>query len=334
MKRTTRTDIHRPSAINVDEYEYVAFECIKIEGIGDCYALLEERARITAHMNRTGGTYANHEHGGNCMICGAWAVYTVLFYHELSNSYVRTGQDCASKLEMSYGSGFNAFKKAIADAREAVAGKKKAQALLADAGLSECWTVYVALPPVDACEYCKEIAAGKIENFWHTCKNNFPKEEQTIRDITGKLVKYGNISEPQKGLLAKLLVRIANRPAIEAARAAEREAAEDVPETSERITITGTVLTVRVDEGGQFGPTTKVLVRDERGFKLWGSRPAIKQGRDEHGNQEYSIAEKGDKISFSAVVERSDKDSKFGFFRRPTKGKMLQRAPEPVETVS
>src|SRR5215469_17049189 len=105
----TRTDIHRPSAIVPDDYEFVAFEHIKIESFGECEYVLQQRRLIQQHMERTGATYSAHEHGGNCMICGnVMATYTILFYHAKTNSYVRAGQDCAQKLEMSYGD-FNKF---------------------------------------------------------------------------------------------------------------------------------------------------------------------------------------------------------------------------------
>lgn len=98
-----RTDIHRPSAINPAEYEYVGPEHIKIEGFGDCAYVLEMRRRIQEHMTRTGGTYAHVETTGNCQVCGSVnMIYSVLFYHRPSNTYIRTGQDCADKLDMGY----------------------------------------------------------------------------------------------------------------------------------------------------------------------------------------------------------------------------------------
>src|SRR3954467_8647095 len=96
-----RTDTHRPSAIIPSEYTWVAQEVAPIFGLGDCHFILAERERIRAHMDRTGGTYAGHAHGGNCMVCGnANAIYTILFYHEPTNSYVRMGERCAMKCDM------------------------------------------------------------------------------------------------------------------------------------------------------------------------------------------------------------------------------------------
>jgi len=281
-----RTDEHRPSAINPADYEFVACEYIKIEDIGSAEFLIEERAKIRAHMSRTGGTYSGHEHGGNCMVCGSVnAVYTMLFYHEKSNSYVRTGSDCATKIEMSGVADFNRFRAAVKNALEAKAGKKKAEAVLTEAGLSEAWTIY---------------EAGNVSEY----------EERTISSIVGKLVAYGSISENAEKFLRDLLAKIPTR---QARKEAERQAHADAAECPEgRVEIVGEVLATKVQDS-DFGSVVKMLVRSETGFKVWGTCP---------GN-----IYKGMKISFRATVTRSNDDSKFGFFKRPSNAQVLQEAP-------
>jgi len=60
-----------------------------------------------------------------------------------------------------------------------------------------------------------------------------------------------------------------------------------------------------------YGPVYKMLVQDDRGFKLWGSVPKnIDPGR-------------GERVAFMATVTPSNDDPKFGFFKRPTKAIML-----------
>lgn len=279
---TQRTDIHRPSAIVPTDYDFVGFECIKIEGIGDCEVILREREHIRAHMERTGGTYSRHEHGGNCMICGnVFAHYTVLFYHRPSNVYVRAGQDCAQKLEMSDDTAFNYFTAGVRDARAAVAGKRKAQALLTDRGLIAAW------------EH-RDYVGGE-------------REEQTLRDMVRNLIRYGSWSEKQFAYAAKLLDRIATRAERLAQQAAEAEAAAPCP--TGRVSIRGTVLTTRVQEShySRFG-VLKMLVKDDSGFKVWGTVPTAAGSED---------IQRGARIAFKATVKPSPTDPKFGFFKRP-----------------
>jgi hypothetical protein len=281
-----RTDIHRPSVINPDEYEFVAFEYIKVNGLGDAIALKAQRDIIAEHMRLTGGKYSGHEHGGNCMVCGnVNALYTVLFHHKATNVYVRTGQECADKMHLAYSEGdFKAFRKRIESALEAKAGKAKAQAILSDAGLERCWTIYTA----------EDRAAHK-------------SEELTICDIVGKLVKYGSISDKATDYLKSLVHRVDNRVAVEAERAAQHEAAAPCP--TGRVEISGTVLAVKSSEGYAGRTETKILVQAEAGFKVWGTRTAN--------------FEKGDKVVFTATVTPSSDDPKFGFFKRPTKARLV-----------
>src|SRR5882762_11215830 len=118
---TTRTDIHRPSEIIPSDYEYVAVWTMNIQGFGDAQFMIQEREACKRHMERTGGKYSAHEQGGACDVCGNFlAIYLVLFYHAKSNTYIRVGVNCATKLEMSGDfAKMNLFKKNLRDAREA-----------------------------------------------------------------------------------------------------------------------------------------------------------------------------------------------------------------------
>lgn len=292
----TRTDIHRPSQIQPEDYEFVAIEVQKIEGYADVKAIIAEREMIQAHMARTGGTYSQHAHGGNCHVCGAHAVYTVLFYHALTNAYIRTGEECADKLMIGdtrmFRSRLKGLRKTLANARKLQAGKQKAQVTLADAGLDGAWELYNT-DPQDSDRY----------------------EEVTIRDIVGKLVKYGSISERATSFLGSLLDRIANRDKIAAQRAAEYEAAAEVPfADDERATMRGKILTLRNDDFGH----VKMLVQHADGWKLWGTLPA--------SLDDLLLSDqlaRGDEVEFTATIKRSDRDPKFGFYRRPSKARKV-----------
>jgi len=95
-------------------------------------------------------------------------------------------------------------------------------------------------------------------------------------------------------------------------RDAAHEAGEDAPEG--RIVITGIVLAFKL-QSSQFGDTLKMLVQDDRGFRVWGSVP-----------KSLDDAERENRITFTATVTASDRDAKFGFFKRPTKAAILEEA--------
>jgi hypothetical protein len=311
-----RTDIHRPSAIIPDDYQEVAIWTMNITGFGDSEFMLREREIAKAHMAKTGGQL-RHYSNGSCGICGnVMAIYLVLFYHAKSNEYIVVGINCAEKMGISYdAAGMNLFRKRVAEAREAVAGKKKAIALLSDKGLIGAWEIYTAEYPahLDTCPANGQNKFGDDNGVENPCNCGFEErwkihskfEERTIRDITGKLVKYGNISDKQAEFVAKLLQKIQDRPIIEAERQAEKDAAGPVP--TGRVKLTGEVLMLKeVDRPTYYyndsGVDTKVLIKLENGSKVYGKR--------------FANVDRGDKVFFIATVEASKDDPKFGFFKR------------------
>lgn len=349
---TKRTDIHRPSVIKPEDYEFVGVEYAKASSIDEVYSLAHYKAVIQTHMRETGGTYSRHAHGGNCHVCGAHCIYTVLFYHRPSNTYIRTGFDCAANLEYHDEKLFRSIKADVKSAREAKAGKQKAQATLADAGLERAYGLFELNSDSDSL-----LKLGVLsKRMWNDGKNYTMEstwEYRTLCDIVEKLVRYGSLSEKQIDFLRTLVDKIDHKAEREAEHeakiAAERETAADCP--NGRVEINGEVLMTKYVES-MYGETLKMLVKDNRGFKVWGTVPSAlllfdiegKQklaneteaefcrknghevGCDEHGWFVKSTwqrgLEKGDKVSFVATVTPSDRDAKFGFFKRPSKAKL------------
>jgi hypothetical protein len=283
-----RKDIHRPSAIDPADYEFIAFDYLPNEGdiLGNAMFLASERRRKVAHMERSGGRYSSHEHGGLCHICGSVnAIYSASFYHPKSNSYIKAGLDCAEKLECE---GIEAFRKSVRKGLEANKGKGKAKAVLEAAGMDEAWAMYVAK------------ADGR--------------DESVVADMVGKLVKYGSLSDKAMDFMGVLLDRIKRAPEIAAARAAESEAAKPVPAFEGRVWIEGEVLSVK-KEDGFYGYSEKALVRHADGWKLFGNLPGALHGK----------VSRGDKLKFKASVKVSDNDPKFGFWSRPASAEVFKK---------
>ena len=143
-------------------------------------------------------------------------------------------------------------------------------------------------------------------------------------DKHGKPMRYVTVSQcPQdiceaiREKLAGDLVRLQKyaeeqREAERAKRDAAHEAGDDAPEG--RVVITGTVLAFKVQES-MYGDVLKMLVQDDRGFRVWGSVPSS-----------LDDAERESRITFTATVTASDKDAKFGFFKRPAKAAVIDEA--------
>lgn len=87
-----------------------------------------------------------------------------------------------------------------------------------------------------------------------------------------------------------------------------------IPELPKRSTFSGEVLGLK-DVESYYGITTKMVFRDDRGFKLFGTVPSALYDNGE--------PLKGCRVAFDAAVEVSDDDPTFGFFSRPTKASRL-----------
>lgn len=257
----TRTDAHRPSAINPDEYSYIASDYY---GPWAGESFKSDRERFRAHMERTGGKFATRHNSGTCHICGAAALYVAKFHHEPSNTYIVTGDDCAGKLEIGDKRTFKRFRAAVTHERKLVKGKAVAREVLALLGLSNAWRVYEA----------------------HN--EHSPKAETIVADIVGRLVKWGNVSEPQAKLIGKLLADIANRSARETERAAKAAKLEYVGTIGERRDFALTVEYTASFEGA-FGVVHVHGMRDAAGNLI------VYKGN--------KLAEKGASLRIKATVK-------------------------------
>lgn len=101
----------------------------------------------------------------------------------------------------------------------------------------------------------------------------------------------------------------------------ERQGAEDIVPGKQ--VITGEVISAKW-VSSEWGDSFKMLVKDERGFKVWGTVPEkIITGVVGSYSQIDGDDMKGVKVTFTATVTASDDDPQFGFYKRPTKGAVI-----------
>lgn len=309
----TRTDVHAPSKIQPEDYYFVGMEYQKIEDIGSAMFMKFEREKIQAHMAKTGGKYSKHRHGGNCHICGAHAIYTALFYHVPTNTYIRTGMDCAEKLDMGDLEMFRTFRKNVHDALARKAGNAKAKAMLECENLSRVWEIFES-------EFKVIESVQERRNNYNVHNSPLTFDEKVsiqkegkydkICSIVNTVIRYGEISDNQLNYLKSLVEQFDNADKVIENAQKEREQSEDCP-NGDKVQITGIVLKKELSENA-YGCRIVMTVKDNKGFTVWGTVPTSLNG-----------VEKGDKVEFLANVQQSNRDSKFGFFKRPTKAKRI-----------
>lgn len=140
------------------------------------------------------------------------------------------------------------------------------------------------------------------------------KEASAVaKDLVAKVRQYGDPSDKQREFLVKLWREDTTR----------RAAATGVAPSGKQ-TVTGTVLSVK-EQTSDFGTVLKVLLDLGNGAKVYGNAPGaltrnpapFTGGPAQHG------VEKGQRVTFTASFEPSDKDALFGFWKRPTKWSLV-----------
>lgn len=136
--------------------------------------------------------------------------------------------------------------------------------------------------------------AGQIE-FLNSLKGDFAISLRSDLEHNGKL------TDKQIATLDQIAAEKANEP-------------EATPVLEGRMTVTGTIKSFKSTEGYGYysAPVWKMVVLDDRGFKVYGSVPAS-----------LADAEKGDRITFTATLTPSPDDETFGWFKRPTKATII-----------
>lgn len=128
-----------------------------------------------------------------------------------------------------------------------------------------------------------------------------------LESVTGKW----SMSERQEEVIRQCIEKAKQREAEEAN-------AESCP--TGRLEITGTVISMKT-RISQYGETLKMLVKDDRGFKVWGTVP--RGMYDSEVNWTVDTC-RGLRVTFTATIEPSSDDRLFGFYSRPAKASILE----------
>lgn len=139
----------------------------------------------------------------------------------------------------------------------------------------------------DLVEFVSNARAGEPGTFMWDMKFRIFTEERALTENQGKVVR-----------------RIMDQSA--------KDAAESSPVIEGRIVITGKILSVK-ERFSAYGSVLKITVKDDRGFKVWGTLPSAIAGQ----------GCKGRRVTFTATVKASDDDETFGLYSRPVKAELL-----------
>lgn len=224
----------------------------------------------------------------SCEACGTNFAHGAVVFNHTDGTLLRIGGDCAQT--------FGAESKGAAKAQ--AAKKAAARREYRENKIAEGLAWWNARP--EALDIY--FTAATWQDSW---------AKDTVADIAEAVTKYGRMTPKQYGFFLTLPEKYQSFLDEQAARAEDPDPA---PVVEGRIEITGRVLATKwVENHFSYNENTlKMLVLDDRGFKVWGTVPKA-----------IYWVEKGDRVTFTAQVERSQDDFDFGFFKRPTKASAI-----------
>lgn len=284
-----RTDTHSPKKINPANYRYVtAFYSGSSAAYETAYRNENEAwtKALDAHPMFAGNFTAKR----TCDHCGAIFSHGVCYLHVPSQRLVHVGHVCAENTMLP-----NVDEAARARIRaERIAKAVKTQ--------------------IDNEEYRLGVLANNPELV-----PALELDHYIVQDIRRRFDgPKPSISDKQIALVLK----IAREEAARVVQQAEEMLQPKVPvPVGKGIEIEGTIVSTKwVDN--DYGGSVKMLVKDDRGFKVYGTMPKALDATFNERN-EHVAAGRGDRIKFSATVEASRDDVAFGFFKYPRKAERL-----------
>jgi hypothetical protein len=126
-----------------------------------------------------------------------------------------------------------------------------------------------------------------------------------IKDLVMKLLGNEKLSDKQENFLKSMVEKYKFEFL--------QDSSQIVPEGEQKIT--GEVVSIKIDRNQWGGYSSKMLVKADAGWKVWGTIPSNLMDIPEFN--------RGSRVSFVATVTRSKDDPTFGFFSRPKNAKML-----------
>ena len=153
------------------------------------------------------------------------------------------------------------------------------------------------------------VVAHLTNNQW----NNF------YSSLLHKFKRYGKLTMNQivavENSIKKDLEREQKRAQLQREEDARFPNREEVP--SARIKVTGEVQSLKLKDT-PFGMTFKMLVLDDRGFKVYGTVPSANADLFSETWELSQRAGKGMRVTFTATTKPSEDDKHFGFYSRPS----------------
>lgn len=249
----------------------------------------------------------------SCSICGHSLKYNCVVQDTATGLFYDIGRDCCQNLQVLQSSlGWLDSKQANA-AKRVAAGNKAANARRAG-------DVREAEFAIDKPEIAAALAYAKSFPNNHAVWHKVAWQITTLRDLRSKVRQYGSLSEKQEAFALGLHKQAVETIAASVNEVAIREAAlaAGIRAPEGRQTVNGVIKSIKWVES-DFGGAYKTLVELDNGTRVYGTLPSDQQESSQNINGTWvtNQAQVGDKVEITATFEVSQKDTLFGFYKRP-----------------
>lgn len=287
-----RNDEHRPATMNPEHYRYLGWIYQgSSEAILQTLGHAHRDPEFINHIDLQEDEKLNQGNWftvGTCDHCGARFGWGNVYEYTPTGEKVVVGWQCAKKFNMT---SHMELKQREAE-RRAEAYRKRQKINAAEAKYrEENWLIARILDAAD------------------------PAQNSFLADLRSKLHEYGSLTERQGAAAIASVIKDYLYQKAKAEREANQTEAQDVPE-GKGLEVTGVIISTRYqDSKYAYGVSElKMLVQDDRGFRVWGTMPT---------SLENDGADRQSRIKFTANLEPSDDDPKFGFFKKPRKAEII-----------
>jgi hypothetical protein len=313
-----RQDVHRPSVLDPADYAWVGAEDAHD---GDQYSFefdWERYTELTGQPELAGRDYRDGDgiawdeltERRACCHCGQRRIrYWSFYLHVPTGKVVAVGSACAGKLSL--------------DSREDIVRRH----LIERNRTAKLLGAWREADPLNEQAYAELLAQEDAAGGSGGAGNDF------VDSLLRYARKHGQLTEAQRDAVLRGIERRAQIAEERAAKDAEMGDPTPAPVVEGRQVITGRLLSTRSQEGYGGRDELKMLVLDDRGFKVWCTLPGVlveqafelacEAGLSDGGVAGALRAGLKIRVRFTATVERSRKDETFGFGKRPTKAGVL-----------
>lgn len=296
----TRTDAHRPSAVEFNPADYV---CVGVFDThpedGDNAARGRMIALLTSNGARFDGPYGR---GFQCGHCGAHLRYVALMRHT-SDTLIYVGETCLDgTFSLDTAESFRSLRAAAAEKAAATREANRRHEIAAQIA-----------------DYIEGLGDERLAELTYLGNGGIADNNDFVGDVARKLFRYGTLTSGQINALGRAISRDAayngRRDEQDRADAARKAVASPAP--TGRVEITGKILNTYTRDT-QYGVAFKMRVQADAGYVVFSTIPAALLNED---TDIVTLADQ--RITFTATLTVSDDDDTVAFANRPSKARRV-----------